>query len=139
MIPMIKIVHGNKGTGKTKCLVADANGMLKDCLGDIVFINNDNSLITDLRHEIRYVNSSEFPISGINEILAFICGLIAENYDIKAIYLDGLDKHFTLTGNDSGFFERIKQLSERFDINFVFSINGDVSGIPDFVQKEYAC
>ena len=136
---MIKIVYGNKGIGKTKYLVADANGMLKDCLGDVVFINHDNSLITDLRHEIRYVNVSDFPITVINEIFAFMCGLIAEDYDIKAIYIDGLDKYFIKPGDSGDFFEKLKKIAEKFDVKFVFSINGDISGIPDFVVKEYTC
>lgn len=136
---MIKVVYGNKGIGKTKYLVADANAMLKECLGDIVFINNDNSLITDLRHEIRYVNASDFPIINVNEMLAFMCGLIAEDYDIKAIYVDGLDKYFYKPGDSGDFFEKLRKISDKFDVRFVFSINGDISGIPDFVSKEYTC
>lgn len=136
---MIKVVYGNKGIGKTKYLIADANGMLKDCLGDVVFIDHDNSLITDLRHEIRYVNSSDFPISTIYEMLAFICGLIAEDYDIKAIYNDGLDKYITNPGDINDFFEKLKIIADKFDVKFVFSVSGDISGIPDFVTKEYTC
>lgn len=136
---MIKVIYGNKGIGKTKYLIADANGMLKDCLGDVVFINHDNSLMTDLRHEIRYVNLSDFPVSKLDQILAFLCGLIAEDYDIKAIYLDGLDKYVSKNCDSSEFFKQLKTVSEKYEIKFIFSINGDISGIPDFVNKEYTC
>lgn len=136
---MIKVVCGNKGIGKTKYLIADANNMLEDCLGEIVFINHDNSLIHSLKHQIRYVNTSEFPIKGINEIFAFICGIIAENYDVKAIYMDGLGRHVKDQTETSQFFERIKTLSEKFGVKFVFSMSGDISGIPDYVSKEFTC
>jgi hypothetical protein len=136
---MIKVIYGNKGICKTKYLIADANGMLKDCMGDVVFLNHDNSLITDLRHEIRYVNTSDFPISNLSEMFAFLCGMIAENYDIKAVYLDGLDRYVTKQCSNTIFFDKIKNLSEKYEIKFVFSISGDISGVPDFVNKEYTC
>ena len=107
LIPMIKVVCGSKGIGKTKYLVG-ANKMLEDCTGEIVFINHDNSLIHSLKHPIRYVNTSDFPIKGINEISAFISGIIAENYDVKAIFMDGLDRHIKDQTDISKFFEKLK-------------------------------
>ena len=136
---MIKVVCGSKGIGKTKYLVSGANSMLEDCSGEIVFINHDNSLIHSLKHPIRYVNTSDFPIKGINEISAFISGIIAENYDVKAIFMDGLDRHIKDQEETSQFFENIRILSVRFGIKFVFSMSGDISGTPDYVKKEYTC
>lgn len=136
---MIKLVCGSKGIGKTKYLVSGANSMLDDCSGEIVFINHDDSLIHSLRHPIRYVNTSEFPIKGINEIFAFICGIIAENYDIKAVFMDGLDRHVSNQVQISEFFDKIKVLSEKFGVKFIFSMSGDISGTPDYVSKEYTC
>lgn len=136
---MIKVVYGTKGIGKTKYLINTANAMLPDCMGDVVFINRDNSLITDLKHEIRYVNISEFPISTLDQLLAFICGLIAEDYDIKAIFLDGLAKYEATQDQYPGFFDKIKHLAEKFETKFVFSLSGDISGIPEYVTKEYSC
>ena len=139
MIPMIKVVYGNKGIGKTKYLITSANNMLDECVGEVVFINRDNSLVTNLKHEIRYVDISEFPISALSQLLAFISGLIAENYDIKAIYVDGLAKYDAKQEQYPDFFESIKHLSEKFDTQFVFSVSGDISGIPEYVVKEYSC
>lgn len=136
---MIKVVCGGKGIGKTKYLIADANSMLDDCLGEIVFINHDDSLMHSLKHQIRYVNTSEFPIKGINEISAFICGIIAENYDIKAIYMDGLGRHIQDQAEMNQFFEKIRTLSDKYGVKFVFSMSGDISGIPDYVAKEFTC
>ena len=136
---MIKVVYGNKGIGKTKYLIADANQLQKDSLGDIVFINRDNSHIMDLRHEIRYVNITDFPIDTLDQLLAFISGLIAQDYDIKAIFIDGLDKYQIDQQKYQAFFEKLKLISEKFEIRFVFTVNGDISGIPDYVSKEYSC
>ncbi|NLP00196.1 MAG: hypothetical protein GX386_07890 [Clostridiaceae bacterium] len=136
---MIKVVYGNKGTGKTKYLIAGANALLESCSGDIVFINHGISHITNLKHPIRYVDISDFPISSLNQLLSFICGMIAQNYDIKAIYVDALSKYLSKDEQYDYFFEQIKLLSDKFDTQFVFSISGDISSIPEFVYKEYSC
>jgi len=136
---MIKLVCGSKGIGKTKYLVSGANEMLDNCSGEIVFINHDDSLIHSLKHPIRYVNTSEFPVKGINELCAFICGIIAENYDIKAVFIDGLDRHVNDQGEMSRFFDKIRNLSDKFGVKFVLSMSGDISGTPDYVTKEYTC
>lgn len=136
---MIKVVYGNKGIGKTKYLITSANTLLDECNGEVVFINRDNSLVTDLKHEIRYVNISDFPISTLDQLLAFICGLIAENFDIEAVYLDGLAKYDAKQEQYPQFFDRIKSIAEKFNTKFIFSVSGDISGIPEYVNKEYSC
>lgn len=136
---MIKVVYGHKGIGKTKYLIAEVTGKIKDSKGDIVFIDTSNSLMTDLPHEIRYVNISEFPVKALCELVGFICGLIAEDYDIEMIYLDGLEKIENGCPDYEGFFEKIKIIENKYNVSFVFSTNGDIKGIPDDIVKEYSC
>ncbi|NLM75066.1 MAG: hypothetical protein GX187_03120 [Clostridiaceae bacterium] len=136
---MIKVVYGHKGVGKTKYLITKANHLLEECEGDIVFINHDDSLVTNLKHKIRYVDISEFPIRSIKQLPDFISGLIAQNYDINTIFVDGLAKYEYKQEQFPEFFDKIKNISEKFKINFVFSISGDISGIPEYVTKEYSC
>jgi DNA replication protein DnaC len=136
---MIKVVYGTKGIGKTKYLIANANALTNECNGEVVFINRDNSLVTDLKHEIRYVDISDFPITTLDQLLAFICGLIAENFDIEAIFVDGLAKYEAKQEQYPVFFEKIKNIAEKFNTKFTFSVSGDISGIPEFVNKEYSC
>jgi ABC-type proline/glycine betaine transport system ATPase subunit len=136
---MIKVVYGNKGVGKTKYLIAAANTLLESCTGDIVFINHVISHITNIKQPIRYVDISDFPIKTMDQLLSFICGMISQNYDIKAIFVDGLSKYQIAKEEYPYFFEQIKILSDKFDTQFTFSISGDISNIPDFVYKEYSC
>ncbi|HHW22570.1 MAG TPA: hypothetical protein GXX26_06770 [Clostridiaceae bacterium] len=136
---MIKVVYGNKGIGKTKYLIASANDFYENCSGDVVFINRGISHITNLRHQIRYVDISEFPIRTMEQLLSFMCGLIAQNYDIKAIYVDALSNYEINQDQYNYFFDQVKALSEKFDTQFIFSISGDISSIPEYVHKEYSC
>lgn len=136
---MIKVVFGTKGVGKTKYLIEDVHTIIKECKGDIVFIDTSNELITDLRHEIRFVNISDFPIDNLSSFYGFISGLIAANYDIEALYVDRLDLVANKDNDYEKFFDKIKELNKKFNIRFVFSISGNIKDIPDDIQKEYAC
>lgn len=135
---MIKVIFGTKGVGKTKYLIEDVHKVIDDCKGHIVFIDTGNELITELRHEIRLININEFNINGLNVFYGFISGLVASNYDIVALYADRLD---VIAGDNpqyEAFFERIKALSDKHNIRFVFSTSGNIKDIPDYVKKEYA-
>jgi hypothetical protein len=136
---MIKVVFGTKGIGKTKYLIEDVHTIIQECKGDIVFIDTGNELITDLRHEIRFVNISDFPIDNLCAFYGFISGLVAANYDIEALYVDRLDLIANKDTEYKKFFEKIKELNQKFNIRFVFSTSGNIKDIPDDIQKEYAC
>ena len=132
---MIKVVYGTKGIGKTKYLIEDVHQIIDDCKGDIVFIDTGNELITGLRHEIRLVNISDFPINNLCAFYGFLSGLIAANYDIMALYIDRLDLIAGIDQNYGEFFEKVKELHDKFNIRFVFSVSGSIKDIPNYVVK----
>lgn len=135
---MIKVVFGTKGVGKTKYLIEDAHGIVDVCKGHIVFIDTSDELITSLRHEIRFVNITEFQIDSLCSFYGFLSGLIAANYDIVALYIDRLDLIAEENPDYQKFFEKVKELHDKYNIRFVFSISGNIKDIPDFITKEYA-
>ena len=57
---MIQVIHGKKGSGKTKRILDQANEAIKEHKGDVIFIDDDNRYMYDLRHEVRFVNASEY-------------------------------------------------------------------------------
>ena len=109
---MVKVIFGKKGMGKTKILIEEANKLAVESAGDIVFIDDSNQRMYDLKHKVRFINVSEFPIVGAEGFLGFVCGMISQDYDIDAIFIDGLtyivkQKIETL----DSFFEKINQQS----------------------------
>ena len=58
---MIRVILGDKGSGKTKRLIDLTNDALKSEHGNIIFIDDDKRYMYDLRHEIRFVDASEYP------------------------------------------------------------------------------
>ena len=85
---MIKVILGDKGSGKTKRLIDMTNDALKEERGNIIFIDDDKRYMYDLRHEIRFVDASEYPVghkSTASEMLGFICGMLSCIHFIRKV------------------------------------------------------
>jgi hypothetical protein len=137
---MIKVVCGKKGVGKTRALVNSANSFLSSASGDIVFISGKRQLMHDLSHKIRLINLSEFPINISNSctFLGFICGIISANYDIKGMYIDDIVSIVkNVPEGLKEMFDGMKEVSEKFHIDFHVSIEGDPDSMPDYVKECY--
>ena len=138
---MIQIILGDKGSGKTKRLIDLVNESLKNEHGDIIFIDDDKRYMYDLRHEIRFVDASEYPVgkkATANEMLGFICGILSVNFDITLIAMDAFMK-LVRTPLDAPemaeFFEKLEKLSEAHHCNFLISVSAAEDVVPEFVQK----
>ena len=57
---MIQIIFGKRGSGKTKRIIDMANASIRESKGDVLFIDDDNRYMFDLKHQIRFVNASEY-------------------------------------------------------------------------------
>ena len=57
---MIKLIYGEKGTGKTRTLVEKANAMAKANYGNVVFIEDSKQSMYDLVRDIRFINIRDF-------------------------------------------------------------------------------
>ena len=85
---MIQIISGVKGSGKTKRLLDQTNDALKVEHGDIVFIDDDKRYMYDLRHEIRFVDASAYPVArgcSPDAFLAFISGMLVSPFSTLPI------------------------------------------------------
>ena len=141
---MIQIISGVKGSGKTKRLLDQTNDALKVEHGDIVFIDDDKRYMYDLRHEIRFVDASAYPIArgcSPDAFLAFISGMLAVNYDITLISIDAFLKlvHIDDPAELTPFFAALDKLSQEHGCNFMVSVSMEVEKLPAevlaYVQK----
>ena len=134
---MVKVLYGRKGMGKTKQLLEKANNLAKEIPGVVVFIDDSNELLIKLSHKIRFINILDYPVSGSEAFLGFLCGVVSQNYDIETIFIDGLT-YIVHQDADSlkKFFDGVSNISKEHNVHFYMSINGDESNIPDFI-KEY--
>ena len=138
---MIQIILGDKGSGKTKRLIDLVNESLKNEHGDIIFIDDDKRYMYDLRHEIRFVDASEYPVGHkctANEMLSFMCGMLSANFDISLIAMDAFVK-LVRTPLDApemeDFFKKLESLSEAHHCKFLISVSAPANTVPEFIQK----
>jgi thymidine kinase len=134
---MVKVLYGKKGSGKTKSLIDSANSLASECKGYVVFIDYSNKLMYDLKHEVRFINVSEFPVMLPDAFLGFVCGIVSANYDVDGIFIDGLTYIVKEDINQlKEFLDVVNRLSGQYNVKFYISINGDIATVPDFI-KEY--
>ena len=138
---MIRVILGDKGSGKTKRLIDLTNDALKSEHGNIIFIDDDKRYMYDLRHEIRFVDASEYPVAykcQAGEFLAFLCGMLSADFDLSMIAVDAFKKLVKTPLDDNAmesFFENLEKLSEAHSCNFVLSISAPEDEVPEFIRK----
>ena len=138
---MIQIILGDKGSGKTKRLIDLVNESLKNEHGDIIFIDDDKRYMYDLRHEIRFVDASEYPVGHkctANEMMSFICGMLSANFDISLVAMDAFLKLVRTPLDDAEmetFFNELEKLSEAHKCKFLISVSASADAVPEYVRK----
>ena len=136
---MIQILAGAKGEGKTKRLLDLANEAGKTSDGHIVFIDDDKRHMYDLHYNIRFVETSDFPMEDQAVFFGFICGILSQDGDIEKIYIDGLNNIVKGLGNEDyiEFIKSLEKLSEIENVDFVMIISGEKSKLPEDLAKYY--
>ncbi|MCL2545294.1 MAG: hypothetical protein FWE77_05185 [Clostridia bacterium] len=136
---MIQIIFGKRGTGKTKRIIDLANGAIKEQKGDVLFIDDDNRYMFDLRHEIRFVNAGEYGVRGVDKFIGFINGIMAGNFDVSLVFIDAFLRLVQVDKPDihtlEGFFNELEEISSRCNVDFVISLSEDSALVPDPIRK----
>jgi len=133
---MIELILGKKGSGKSKKIVEMANNLVSETDGDIVYIDDDSRCMYDLKHEIRFVNCSEYHVDDINMFYGFVCGIISQDFDISYIFIDGLKNmiHDELAAME-GLFKNLNRVLEKSNIHAVIVVSADPETVPEYVKQ----
>ena len=133
---MIHVIYGAKGTGKTKVLVDDANNSAQTAKGVVVYIDRANHRMHDLNRNIRLVDASHYGLESQKDILSFIKGMLAANFDIEKIYIDGLARLFDCNIAELGeVYQGLEDICKEFNINVTITASGALETLPEFVTK----
>ena len=89
---MIKLIVGPKGAGKTKTMIDMINAAVKTTEGNIVANAKSMKLTTDINHAARLLDVDEYHVEGADMLYGFVAGVLAGNYDITELFIDGLLK-----------------------------------------------
>ena len=91
-IPMIHVIMGLKGSGKTKKMIDGINAAVAEARGDVVCIEYGKKLTYDISYKVRLVDSKEYGINSACMLKGFLSGLHAGNFDITHVFIDNLYK-----------------------------------------------
>ena len=89
---MIKLIVGTKGSGKTKAMIDMINASVKTSKGNVVVVEKGMKLTYEVPNAARLIDLDEYKIAGGEMLYGFVAGLLASNYDITALYIDGIHR-----------------------------------------------
>lgn len=134
---MIQLIVGKKGKGKTKHLLAKVNDAIKGAKGNIVYLDKSSKHMYELSNKIRLINVNEYPLSGSQGFIGFLCGIISQDHDIETMFLDSFLKLASLEGEDiADTITTLETISDKYAVNFVLSVSMDAADMPESAQKD---
>ncbi len=132
---MIRVILGEKGTGKTKMLINSVHAAVESEKGNVVFINNGSQHMTDVSHKIRLVDTSEFSIGAYDEFYGLVCGILAQNYDVSYIFVDSITKIANGEMEDlEKLLEKLSALCEKFEVQMAMTISLSAADASDKIK-----
>lgn len=133
---MITIIYGEKGTGKTKQIIDHANDSGRHAKGLVVFVDKDGGHMHNLDTTVRLVNAGEYKINEQTCFIAFIKGMLATNFDIEKIYIDGLAR---IVGADiqdmEVVYNGLEEIASTHKVEFIVTASCAQENLPEFVAK----
>lgn len=133
---MIQLIIGDKGSGKTKKMVDQINASLATNKGNIVCVEKGAKLTFDLSYKVRLTDVDHYKVSGYDAFYGFLAGMMAGNYDISEIYVDGILK---VVGRDyealGTLFDKLDVLSNEVDTKLIITVSADAKDLPASVMK----
>ena len=132
---MIKIIVGNKGSGKTKRLIDSINARAEESNGNVVCIEKGMKLTYDITHRARLIDGEHYGISNYDERYSFISGVLAGDHDITDVFVDGTLK---MGGKDYEnlvhFLDRLSAVVEEENVNMLLTISCDEADLPEGIH-----
>ncbi len=133
---MIKIIYGSKGSGKTKKILDAAEDALVATKGDVVFLATTTRYRASIKPQIRFIDMVEEGVASKDGLIGFLKGLLAGNYDIEYVFIDGFYKMMGVSIDSpevAEFFLALDNMPSA--INFVLTVSCDADDMPAFISK----
>ncbi len=131
---MIKVICGKKGSGKTKKMIDMVNDVCAKSTGSVVCIEEGMQLTYDISYRCRLIAANEYNIKGYDAFYGFIAGVLAGNYDIADVFVDGILKigNKDLVGLGA-MLAKLEAITK--EINVTITVSADENELPEDVKK----
>ena len=132
---MIKLIVGSKGSGKTKTIIDMMNAAAEESNGHIVCIEKGMKSTYNIKSSVRIIDVDDYNIRGYDQFYGFFMGVLAGDYDILEVYLDGILKI------GDGDMEGLGELLDRFadvapeHVRIIATVSSDEDELTESVRK----
>ena len=132
---MIKLIVGPKGAGKTKTMIDMINDATQTTSGNIVVIEKSMKLTTSINHKARLLDVDEYRIQGGDMLYGFVAGVLAGNYDITELFIDGI---LRIVDHDmdvaTSVLDKIDAIT-RDSVEVVITVSSTEEALPEGIKK----
>lgn len=131
---MIKLIVGDKGSGKTKQMIDMINESVERTNGCIVCIEKGMKSTYNIKSAVRIIDVDDYAIKGYEMFYGFFMGVLAGNYDIEEVYIDGILK---IGKNDvDGLGKLLKKISDiaKETLRVVITVSTDLENLTDEIK-----
>jgi hypothetical protein len=134
---MVKVIVGGKGSGKTARLVDDLNAQAYSDAANVVCIEYGHRLDRMVKYKIRLVDILEYPVKGYRELLSFIAGISAKDYDLTHVYVDSI---FKVTGDSNledleAFLHDLEAFADKNQLNVTIILSADPATLTEGIRQ----
>lgn len=128
----VDAIVGGKGSGKTPLMLAEMEQKALDKNANIVFIEYGHGQHL-VPHSVRRIDIKEYPVRGYDQLIAFLAGLNAKDYDISHIYLDCL---YQVGGSSTVaelalFMKNLENLARQVDCRITAALSYNPAELPE--------
>lgn len=137
---MIKLFFNKIGSGKSKELIELANTNIEKIKGSAVFIDNNNKRMLNVDSKIRFVSMRDYPISSYNEFSAFLCGILANDYDIENMYIDNFSKIIKQFDVKflAHYLDDLNNLGKKYNVKLFINVHDEGHEVPEKLKSYIA-
>jgi hypothetical protein len=134
---MLKVIIGNKGSGKTGQLVDGMNQQVLSEGRNVVCFERGHRLVHQVRHEIRLIDMDDYPVKGYAGLLGMISGVCAKDYDVSDVYIDSIVK---VSMDDNledlpAFLDELDGFARSNKIDITIILSADPEAVPSSILR----
>ena len=133
---MVSIIAGEKGKGKTKILLEKANEAISKANGSVIYLDKSSKHMYELNNKIRLINVKDFFVENSGEFIGFVCGIISQDHDLEAIFLDSFLK-ISLTDKETmkPVLDKIIQVADKYSVDIILSLSVKSEELPEEYKR----
>lgn len=133
---MVQLIVGKKGKGKRKIVLDLVNKEITTASGNIVYLDKSNEHMYELNNKVRLINVMDYGVTGTDEFIGFIRGIISQDHDLEQIYFDRFLDISGLKDTDKieETVKKLESISNTYGFKIIASISMDEVELPESLK-----